>query len=72
MSGPANGGNGEWICRRCSFSNPATAPVCVSCALLRGADVPAAEAFQIAAGNVLAFFGLGDTPVGRRVLAARP
>jgi len=43
MSGPANGGNGEWICRRCSFSNPATAPVCVSCALLRGADVPAAE-----------------------------
>ena len=36
------------------------------------AGVPADEAFQIAAGNMLAFFGLGDTPVGRKALAARP
>jgi predicted TIM-barrel fold metal-dependent hydrolase len=36
------------------------------------ADVPADEAFKIAAGNMLAFFHLGDTPVGRKALAARP
>jgi predicted TIM-barrel fold metal-dependent hydrolase len=36
------------------------------------ADVPAGEAFQIAAGNTLAFFGLADTPMGRRVLATAP
>jgi predicted TIM-barrel fold metal-dependent hydrolase len=35
------------------------------------ADVPADEAFKIAAGNMLAFFHLGDTPVGRKALAAR-
>jgi predicted TIM-barrel fold metal-dependent hydrolase len=34
------------------------------------ADVPADEAFKIAAGNMVDFFGLGDTPVGRTVLAA--
>jgi hypothetical protein len=31
---------------------------------------PADEAFKIAAGNVLDFFHLRDTPMGRRVLAA--
>jgi predicted TIM-barrel fold metal-dependent hydrolase len=36
------------------------------------AGVPPAEAFRIAAGNALDFFGLGDTPVGRRVLATAP
>jgi uncharacterized protein len=36
------------------------------------AGVPADEAFKIAAGNMLAFFGLGDTPVGRKALATRP
>jgi hypothetical protein len=36
------------------------------------AGVPAGEAFQIAAGNTLAFFGLADTPMGRRVLATAP
>ena len=35
------------------------------------AGVPADEAFKIAAGNMLAFFDLGDTPVGRKALAAR-
>jgi predicted TIM-barrel fold metal-dependent hydrolase len=34
------------------------------------AGVPADEAFKIAAGNVLRFFGLEDTPMGRQVLAA--
>lgn len=33
------------------------------------AGVPPAEAFRIAAGNMLAFFHLEDTPVGRQVLA---
>jgi uncharacterized protein len=36
------------------------------------ADVPAEEAFAIAAGNTLTFFGLDDTPMGRRVRAASP
>jgi hypothetical protein len=34
------------------------------------ADVPADEAFRIASGNVLDFFHLRDTPVGRKALAA--
>ncbi len=34
------------------------------------AGVPADEVFSIAAGNVLSFFKLGDTPMGRKVLAA--
>jgi predicted TIM-barrel fold metal-dependent hydrolase len=34
------------------------------------AGVPADEAFKIAAGNVLRFFRLEDTPMGRQVLAA--
>ena len=34
------------------------------------ADLPDDEAFRIAAGNTLEFFGLRDTPVGRHVLAA--
>ena len=34
------------------------------------AGVPADEAFKIAAGNTLRFFGLGDTEMGRRTLAA--
>ena len=33
------------------------------------AGVPADEAFKIAAGNVLSFFKLGDTEMGRKVLA---
>jgi hypothetical protein len=32
--------------------------------------VPAGEAFRMAAGNTLDFFGLRDTPMGRKVLAA--
>ena len=36
------------------------------------AGVPAEEAFRIAAGNMLAFFDLGDTPVGRKARADRP
>jgi hypothetical protein len=36
------------------------------------ADVPADEAFRIASGNVLDFFHLRDTPVGRKALAAMP
>jgi predicted TIM-barrel fold metal-dependent hydrolase len=36
------------------------------------AGVPADEAFAIAAGNMLAFFGLEDTPVGKKALGARP
>jgi hypothetical protein len=35
------------------------------------AGVPAEEAFKIAADNMLAYFGLRDTPMGRTVLAAR-
>jgi predicted TIM-barrel fold metal-dependent hydrolase len=35
------------------------------------AGVPAAEAFRIASGNVLDFFHLRDTPVGRKALAAQ-
>jgi predicted TIM-barrel fold metal-dependent hydrolase len=35
------------------------------------AGVPRDEAFKIAAGNVLDFFRLADTPMGKRVLAAR-
>jgi hypothetical protein len=31
--------------------------------------VPASEAFRIAAGNILDFFGLRDTPMGRAALA---
>jgi len=34
-------------------------------------DVPADEAFKIAAGNMLDFFHLSDTPMGRAVLAQR-
>jgi predicted TIM-barrel fold metal-dependent hydrolase len=30
--------------------------------------VPAAEAFEIAAGNMVRFFRLEDTPLGRKVL----
>jgi predicted TIM-barrel fold metal-dependent hydrolase len=33
------------------------------------ADVPPREAFKIAAGNMLAFFRLQDTPMGRKLLA---
>ena len=33
--------------------------------------VPADEAFKIAAGNMLDFFHLSDTPMGRAVLAQR-
>ena len=33
------------------------------------ADVPADEAFKIAAGNMLEYFRLGDTPMGRKVRA---
>lgn len=36
------------------------------------AGVPAREAFAIAAGNVIDFFRLADTPVGRTVLAQAP
>jgi predicted TIM-barrel fold metal-dependent hydrolase len=36
------------------------------------AGVPAREAFPIAAGNVLRYFHLKDTPMGRKVLAAAP
>jgi predicted TIM-barrel fold metal-dependent hydrolase len=36
------------------------------------AGVPADEAFRIASGNVLDFFHLRDTPVGRKALAATP
>ena len=36
------------------------------------AEVPPDEAFQIAAGNVLAFFGLEETSLGRKVLAQKP
>jgi len=36
------------------------------------AGVPAAEAFKIAAHNMLTFFRLGETPMGRKVLAAAP
>ena len=32
--------------------------------------VPADEAFKIAAGNVLEFFRLADTPMGKKVLSA--
>jgi hypothetical protein len=34
------------------------------------AGVPADEAFKIAAGNMVDFFGLGDTPMGRAVRTA--
>jgi len=34
------------------------------------AGVPRDEAFKIAAGNVLSYFGLADTPMGRTVLMA--
>jgi hypothetical protein len=34
--------------------------------------VPAGEAFRIAAGNMLDFFRLRDTPVGRAALAGAP
>ena len=34
------------------------------------ADVPADEAFKIAAANTLTFFGLCQTPVGEKVLAS--
>jgi predicted TIM-barrel fold metal-dependent hydrolase len=33
------------------------------------AGVPGDEAFKIAAGNMLSFFRLHDTPLGRRVVA---
>ena len=36
------------------------------------ADVPQAEAFKIAAGNMLEFFRLGDTPMGRKVRSTWP
>jgi predicted TIM-barrel fold metal-dependent hydrolase len=36
------------------------------------ADVPAREAFGIAAGNMLEYFGLRDTPMGKKVLASAP
>ena len=36
------------------------------------AGVPDDEVFKIAAGNTLAYFGLGDAPVGKKVLAAAP
>ena len=35
------------------------------------AGVPETEAFKIAAGNMLRYFRLEDTPMGRRVLAAK-
>jgi predicted TIM-barrel fold metal-dependent hydrolase len=35
------------------------------------ADVPADEAFKIAAGNVLSYFRLAETPMGQKVIAAR-
>jgi predicted TIM-barrel fold metal-dependent hydrolase len=31
-------------------------------------DVPEEDAFKIAAGNVLSFFRLADTPMGRKVV----
>jgi hypothetical protein len=31
------------------------------------AGVPTDEAFKIGAGNMLSFFGLGDTPMGKKV-----
>jgi hypothetical protein len=34
------------------------------------ADVPADEAYKIAAGNVLRFFKLEDSPMGRAIHAA--
>ena len=34
--------------------------------------VPADETFKIAAGNMLEFFHLEDTPLGRKVLAVAP
>jgi len=36
------------------------------------AGLPPDDAFSIAAGNTLEFFGLGDTPMGRRVRSAAP
>ncbi len=36
------------------------------------ASVPRDETFKIAAGNMLAFFQLADTPMGRAVRAAAP
>jgi predicted TIM-barrel fold metal-dependent hydrolase len=36
------------------------------------AGVPADEAFKIAAGNMLEFFRLADTPMGRKVMATAP
>jgi predicted TIM-barrel fold metal-dependent hydrolase len=36
------------------------------------ADVPPQESFKIAAGNTLGYFGLRDTPVGKKVRAAAP
>jgi predicted TIM-barrel fold metal-dependent hydrolase len=36
------------------------------------AGVPADEAYRIAAGNMLAFFHLEDTPVGKKVQASAP
>jgi len=36
------------------------------------AGVPADEAFRIAAGNMVAFFRLEDTPLGKTVLAHAP
>jgi len=35
------------------------------------AGVPRAEAFQIAAGNMLSYFNLEDTPTGKKVRASR-
>jgi hypothetical protein len=34
--------------------------------------VPADEAFRIAAGNMVSYFGLRDTPVGQKVSAWSP
>jgi hypothetical protein len=34
--------------------------------------VPDDEAFKIAAGNMLKYFSLGETPMGRKVLAEAP
>jgi predicted TIM-barrel fold metal-dependent hydrolase len=36
------------------------------------ADVPPEESLKIAAGNTLSYFGLADTPVGKKVRAAAP
>lgn len=48
MSGPAIGPDGRWVCRRCHTTNGANAPACISCGLLRGANVPSASIVRAA------------------------